>query len=323
MRSPSSISVGVVLALVASLAAGQAPAALSVMGFPGSSNWPIFTAQERGEFARHGIEVHWSAAPDSQTQLAELLRGGIDIAMTALDNIVARDEADLFAFLGATRGARASLMVTPEVRSFVDLKNRALAVDARASGYALVLMEMLRRAGLAATDYELISVGGSRERWQALQSGKVAGALLNAPQDAAAHAAGFMRLADAAQIIGPYQASVGAARRSWAAANADSLMRFIRAYVATVDWLYEPANRAAAIELLQRRLAISAESAARSYDELLHPTRGSLSPRAAIDAEGVRTVLRLRKELLQPTQPLGDISRYYDGTYYERALRHD
>jgi ABC-type nitrate/sulfonate/bicarbonate transport system substrate-binding protein len=265
-----------------------------------------------------------SPAPNSATQLASLVEGRIDIAMTAMDNVVAHEDGDLFAFLGVNNGGRFNLMVAPSVKSYADLKGRPLAVDALATGYAFVLMAMLQRGGLAVGDYELVSVGGSRERLAALRSGNVAGALLSAPQDAAAEAAGFLRLANSEEAVGRYQGSVGAARRSWAAANGDTLVRYIRAYVAAVDWLYEPPNRAEAIDLLQRRLAnVTPEAAARSHDELLHPAHGSLSRKAAIDVEGVRTVLRLRGEFARPPKALRDPSRYYDLSYYERALRND
>src|SRR6266446_4363157 len=316
--------VGAIVALAAASAHVQSAAPLRVMGFPGSSNWPIFVAQEKGLFARQGVEAGLMAAPSSATQLASLIEGRIEIAMTAMDNVVAYEEGDVFAFLGVNNGGRLNLMVAPTVKSYADLKSRTLAVDALSTGYALVLMGMLLRGGLGAGDYALIGVGGSRERLAALRSGKAAGALLNAPQDAAAEAAGFARLANSAEIIGRYQGSVGAARRAWAAANSDALVRYIRAYVAAVDWLYDPANRAEAMDILQRRLAdVSPDNAARSYDELLHPSRGSLSRKAAIDPEGVRTVLALRREFARPARPLSDPSRYYDPTYYERALRNE
>lgn len=295
---------------------------LRVMGFGGASNWPIFAALDKGFFAREGLQVALSAAPSSEAQLASLIEGRIDIAMTAMDNLLGREESELFAFLGAASGGRFSLIVVPAVRSFADLRGRTLAVDALASGYTFVLMDLLNRAGLGRTDYELVSVGGSRERLAALRSGKAFGALLNAPQDAAAEAAGFVRLGGA-EAIGRYQGSVGAARRAWAATHADTLVGYIRAYVAGSDWLYEPAHRDEALAILQRSAHTSAENAARSYDELLHPTRGSLTRKAMLDLEGVATVLRLRRQYAPPAKPLGDPARYYDLSYYQRALRHD
>jgi ABC-type nitrate/sulfonate/bicarbonate transport system substrate-binding protein len=315
---------GAGLALAAAAAQAQAPAALRVMGFAGSSNWPVFVAQEKALFARQHVAVNLSAASNSTAQLASLVDGRIDIALTAMDNVVAREEDGLFAFLGVNNGGRFNLIVVPAVKSYADLKGRRLAVDAVATGYSFVLMDMLRRGGLAPGEYELVGVGSSRERLAAMRDGKAAGALLNAPQDAAAEAEGFVRLADSAEVLGRYQGSVGAARRAWAAGNADILVRYIRAQIAAVDWLYDPANRGEAIEILQRRVAgTTADNAARSYEELLHPTHGSLSRKAAMDLDGVRAVLRLRREFARPAKPLADVTRYYDASYYERALRHD
>jgi ABC-type nitrate/sulfonate/bicarbonate transport system substrate-binding protein len=305
------------LALIALAAASTANAqALRVMGFAGSSNWPMFVAQEKGFFTRERVEVQLSDASSSAVQIAQLRDGRIDIAMTAMDNLVPYGD-ELFAFLGVNNGGRSSLIVAPSVKRYGDLRSRPLAVDAIDSGYAFVLMEMLERAGLAPGDYQLLSVGSSRERFGALREGKAAGALLNAPIDAAAEAAGFTRLATSAEVVTHYQGSVGAARRQWGAANADTLVRYIRAYVQAVDWLYEPANRAEAIAVLQRHAG--SQGAERSYEEFV--TQRTLARRAVIDVEGVREVLRLRARFARPAKPLGEPARYYDLGYYERALR--
>src|SRR5256885_5742271 len=103
--------VGAIVALAAAPAHVQSAAPLRVMGFSGSSNWPIFVAQEKGLFARHGVEVRLSPAPNSATQLASLIDGRIDIAMTAFDNVVAYDDGGVFAFLGVNNGGRFNLMV--------------------------------------------------------------------------------------------------------------------------------------------------------------------------------------------------------------------
>src|SRR5204862_4405444 len=130
--------------------------------------------------------------------------------LTAMDNILPYPD-ELFAFLGVNDGGRISLMVSPRIARYAELKGEPLAVDAIASGYAFVLMEMLARNGLAPGDYRLVSIGGSRERLRALQEGKAAGALLNAPSDAAAQVAGLVRLGTSADVLQRYQGSVGAA----------------------------------------------------------------------------------------------------------------
>ena len=308
------------LALVAFAAAAAAqaqPAALRVMGFAGSANWPIFVAQEKGLFAARGLKVELAPAPNSTTQIAVLRDGQIDIALTAMDNIVPYPE-ELFAFLGVNDGGRISLIAAPGIKRVAELKDRALAVDAIASGYAFVLMEMLARGGLAPGHYLLVSVGGSRERLRALQDGKASGALLNAPADAAAEAAGFVRLASSAEVLAHYQGSVGAAQRAWAREHSDALVRYIGAHIAALDWLYAPANRSEALQILERRVGVGARNAEQSYTELL--VHGSLARKAALDVDGIRAVLALRSRFASTPPPSTDPARYYDLSYYQEAL---
>jgi len=326
---------GIGFALAWALAAAafaQEPAPLEVMGFSGSSNWPLFVAQDKGFFARHGVQVRLSSAPNSVVQLTSLIEGKLDIAMTAIDNVIAYQEGqgevevktkpDLMAFLGVNNGGRFNLMVLPEVRRHADLRGRELAVDALTTGYAFVLMEMLRKGGLQPGEYKLVSAGGSRTRYEGLREKKFAGTLLNSPYDLISEAAGFNRLASSGEVIGRYQGSVGAARRGWAAANEARLVGYIRGYVAAVDWLYDPANKAEAVAILAKRLErLKPDEAERTYEELLHPAHGNLLRRAAIDLEGVRTVLALRSEYGRPRKTLTDPARYYDPRYYDKALR--
>src|SRR5215204_1790167 len=84
---------------------------VSVIVFPGGFNWPIWAAQDKGFFARAGIEVAPTPTPNSVFQLTALIEGKFDIAMTAFDNVVAymegqgeapvSGEPDLAAFMGA------------------------------------------------------------------------------------------------------------------------------------------------------------------------------------------------------------------------------
>ena len=304
-------------AVLAVVAAHADPVRLHVMGFAGAANAPVFVAQERGFFTDRALDVELEAAPNSATQIAALRAGSIDIALTAMDNILPYPD-ELFAFLGINDGGRMSLMVRRTISRADQLRGQPLAVDALASGYAFVLMEMLAHAGLAPGSYELVSVGGSRDRLAAMQSGRATGALLNAPTDTAAEAAGFVRLATSADVLARYQGSVGAARRAWAADNADILVRYIAAHVAALDWLHAPEHHAEALQILARRLKVRADSAERSYRELLG--QSSLARKGALDIEGVRTVLKLRTRFAPSPPASADPGAYCDLSYYQRAI---
>jgi ABC-type nitrate/sulfonate/bicarbonate transport system substrate-binding protein len=302
---------------------------VSVIVFPGGFNWPIWVGQDKGSFAANGIAVNLTPTPNSVFQLTSLIDGKFDIAMTAIDNVVAymegqgeapvAGEPDLFAFMGGDNGFL-SLVVAPEVKSFADLKGRTLSVDALTTGYAFVLLDLLERGGLTPGDYDIVKAGGVLERWEALRQNKHAGTMLITPFDIMAEGARFNVLQRAADVYGHYQGLVGATRRAWAEANRAKLTGYIRGYVAALDWLAVPANQDEAIAILRRNLPqMSEQLAAQAYGALAPPK--GFAPKARIDVDGVKRVLDLRSRYGAPQKSLRDPRKYYNGKYYEAALR--
>lgn len=321
------------LVLVLAGCASQPPAPpkpVNVIVFPGGFNWPIWVAQEKGLFAKNGIEVKITPTPSSVFQLTNLIEGKFDIAMTAIDNLIAYREGqgeakilgpDLIAFMGGDNGFL-RLVAVPEVKSFNDLKGKTVSVDALTTGYAFVLLELLERGGLQRErDYQVERAGGVVQRFNALMEKKHAATLLISPFEVQAEARGYTRLADASSMLGAYQGLVGGVRKTWADANREALAGYIRAHVGAVDWLYESKNKDEAIAILRKNVpAMNEQAAQTAYSVLLHP-RDGFQRKAQIDLEGVRTVLRLRSKYGQPQKTLTDPSRYYDGSFYQAAMR--
>src|SRR5260370_24661362 len=160
---------------------------------------------------------------------------------------------DFFAFMGVSQGT-VRLVVSPDVKGYDDLRGKTLAVDAIATGYSLVLRKMLQLGGLNEGDYRLESVGATAIRAQALMEHNFAGTLLTTPLEIAPESLGYRRLANAVDVLGPYQTIVGMARRSWAKNNRDALVRFIRASNEAIDWLFDPKNRSEAVQIYRRHL---------------------------------------------------------------------
>jgi hypothetical protein len=55
--------------------------------------------------------------------------------------------------------------------------------------------------------------------------------------------------------------------------------------------------------------------------DLLLASKGGLAREAALDMEGIRTVLALRSKYGQPPKTLSDPARYVDETYWRAAAR--
>ena len=311
---------------LASLVHAQTP--LRVLSFPGGANLPLWVAEDKGLFAHEQLAVKVSSTPNSVVLVQSLIKNEEDIAMAAFDNVVAYQEGqgevqlstapDLFAFVGTSRGT-IRLVVSPDVRGYGDLRGKSLAVDALATGYSLVLQKLLQLGGLEEGDYRLESVGATATRAQALMENKFAGTILTTPLEIAPESRGYRRLANAVDVLGPYQTIVGMARRSWARDNGVALVHFIRASTEAIDWLYDPKNRAEAVQIYRQHLPNVPEDAAQLHVNALLGERDGFTRGGALDFEGMMTVLRIRSEFGLPRKTLTDPARYIDERYLKAA----
>ena len=310
--------------------AQSAPKELSVIVFPGGFNWPIWVGQDKGFFARHGVKVNTVNTPNSRFQLVGMIEGKFDIAMTAVDNLIAYregqggvelDASELIAVMGADNGFL-RLTAVPEIRTINDLKGKQLSVDALTTGYAFVLLEILARNGLQIDrDFTTVSAGGVLQRYQGLLEQKHAATMLISPFEVMARSRGFNVLADADTALGDYQGLVAGVRKTWAKQNSRELVGFIRGYREALNWLYDPVNKDAAIALFLANVQGSnSDSAAVSYGVLLHPKTG-FTRDAAVSEAGTRTVLQLREKFGKPTRAMKSIDAYYDSSWYKEASR--
>ena len=302
---------------------------LEVIVFPGGFNWPIWVSQEKGFFDKQGVAINVTPTPSSVFQLSNLIDGKFDIAMTAVDNLIAYREgqgeapkigADLVAVMGADRGFL-KLVAVPEVKSIADLRGKTISVDARNTGYALVLFELLDRANLREPDYTVERAGGVMQRFQALMEKKHAATMLISPFELQAQAKGFNVLATASETLGAYQGLVAGVRQGWAKENRARLERYIRAYVAGVEWLYDPANKEEALQIFQKRLPNSTASMAQDAYAVLVNERTGFQRKAALEVSGLQEVLKLRSKWGVPKKELSNPQTYYDPSYYDNAMK--
>ena len=113
--SACATAIGLLFASFGSAISANAPLEkLTVNVFPGGFNWPLFVARDKGFFAQQGLEVAVQPTTGSVAQMSGLASGKFDIAMTAVDNIVAYVEGegdksvgkqpDFFGFMGSDSG---------------------------------------------------------------------------------------------------------------------------------------------------------------------------------------------------------------------------
>ena len=313
--------------LFAVLAPAFAQTKLDMVGFGGASNLPVWVAQERGLFAKQGLDVSFERTPSSGALFKNMMSGKYQIGSAAFDNVVAYVEGqaemtidgfDIVSVLGVHSGL-VSLVTRPEIKGFPDMKGTTVAVDSPASGYALVLYRILDQKGLVRErDYKVLAVGGTGERLDAMRQNRAAVSLISPPQDLEAGKLGFHTLGEPTKALGAYTGSVYNVRRAWAKDHEKELVAFARAIVAAHDVIFT--DRAAAIEVLRKRLKeLSAEDAAAVYAKMTGP--GGFTRKAQISIRGARVVLAVRSQYGEPAKKLTDPYKYMDLRYYRKAMR--
>ena len=330
MNMARSAFVGGAAAALAAPLAGQAQSSgrsLRLIFFPGADMLPVYIGMQKGFFTRENVTVVLTPTPGSVYQFQHLSAGDFDIALTAIDNVIAYDEgqgeaplpnpADFVAILGGD-GAFLRLYARPEIASIPDLKGKTLAVDAVTTGFAFVLRAMLQNYGVNDTDVTLLPLGGTPSRYTALLEGRCSATILNAPFDLQAAAQGMHQLGNVRAAIGPYQGVVSVVRKPWLAQNLPLATSYVRAMVASLRWMYDPSNAAEAIALLADAGKMPSPLATAMLPVLIAPLDG-MDRTGKIDLAGVKTVLELRSRYGKPQKTLTDPLRYYDDRAYRAA----
>ncbi len=301
------------------------PTRLRLIQFKAGYNLPVHVGREKGIFERHGLEIDFAYTPGS-LYLSDALRNEeFEIGHTGADDVVADVEdfggepSGLFLFMGLHSGLL-SVVGAPGMKMVESLRGKELAVDARASGFVFILEKFLRSEGLGSDDYKFVEVGSVEKRYHALLEGRCAATLLTPPFVGNTVEQGCHLLARGEQIMPCYQATGGAAKRSWAEKNRNVLVSYIRAYIEATQWCFESKNRSQSLELLSKHNGIEGKPAEETLDGLLDPAHG-IYPRAKLNLPGLAAVLELRAEMGYLDRPLPPAEKYFDLSFYESAVR--
>ncbi len=297
-----------------------------VVAFAGASNLPLWAGQENGLFARRGLDVALEITPNSVEMARNLEIGRYDLALTAVDNIVAYDEGEGEAGLGAVDfvalfgvdDGMLSLVAKPAIPSVRALWDHPVSVDAATTGFAFALREILERAGV--TDPTLVKVGGGAQRLAGLMAGEQDATLLNTPLDIVAESHGFHALVRVTDELGAYQGIVAAVRRAQVQRDRARLVAFASGFHDSVAWVADPIHHDAVVELLARHMPdLSPAAAEKATTVLLDPSSGIYRD-LHIDGAGLRHVLALRSKYALPHKELTDPSRYVDSSIAQAAI---
>ncbi len=249
----------------------SAPTEIRVVysSFSGSSV-PVWIAQERGLFTRHGLKANVIFATGRRPTQA-LVAGEVQFISTAASASIpaAVAGADVVILAGASNVSPLEIFSKPDIKRPEQLRGKRLGITTFGSSTDTAARFALPKWGLrSGTDVVLLQLGGVPEVLAALGSGAIDAGILSDPTTIAARKAGFHRLASLRELGLNVQHAAIVARRSYIRANPDVTERFLRAYSEAI--LYFHAHREGTLEVMGKYLRrMDRESIAESYDNHL------------------------------------------------------
>ena len=278
----------------------------------------LAVGRAKGFFAADGLDVDVIVTPNSTEQMRGLGKGSWQIVSTAFDNVLGwsgRDGAEIVAIARVSEGVTLPVYVRPEIKTWDDLRGKALAVDAVDTAFALVLRRVLLANGLELErgDYSLIAKGTTGFRLESMIKGETFAGVLNAPWDAKATAAGMVRFADHRAVLPDYPGGVYAVSRAWAAENRQLLVKFLSVWNRALNFAKDENNRSEVLAILAAEEKLDDKAAARKLAQ--SPDSG------ALNLPGLQCVLDLRV-LFKLTPPMGQqLVSYYDESFSREAFQ--
>ncbi len=274
-------------------------------GFP---VWALFVAQSQGLFEAQGVQCIITHTGSSTVQMQGLREGRFDVGCQLPDHVVRAglNGTPLCVLAAQSHAPDVALVASAIIRSLAELKGHRIAVDGARSGYALLLVQLLSSIGLSSNDYQLVEVGDSQQRVQAMRSGEFMASFINPPLDKALVNDGFVRLTTTRQAFPNYPGPVVAARREWADAHPELAKGFQSAWTAAWQWLMNPLNESQAIEIALKHLGAEAPAAQNALQNLHRQGVPHISE------EGMAQVIDLvwRSESLDP-KPMPQPGSYF------------
>lgn len=284
------------------------------------NNLPIYVAQEKGFFAKENIFVEAVVLNASTRAIPALIGGSTHLsASSAMTTIRAIDKGAALKIVGGLINAPVyDLIANPKYKTIKDLKGTTIGVTGLITSDTVLMKEMLKANGLEyPRDYAMIAIGGTAERWVAMQTGNVAGGILSPPYTFAAEEAGFVNLGSTAKYTPNFTQTVFNVRSDWAQEKRSLLVRFLRAILRAEQWIHT--QKEDTVRIIVKRFKFNEKYAEAAWRYFV--TTNTIPKDGDINAKGIEKVFQLLVEEGAMKQPLPRQDKYIDTSYLDEARR--
>lgn len=310
-------------ALIALAAIGAAPAAraqqptevrVAVLA-PSALLWLHAIAKDQGFYDANKIVVKELVAGSSPALLQAVSSGSVEAGISLGDVVIrAVDQGAPVVIAGAVLEKTILRLVGGTgINAIKELEGATVTAGAVEGGTANLLRYQLKRGGVDPRSVKMVALTNSRDRVVALGNGQVKGALLIAPFDTLAERE-KMKVLDVYRE--PYIQTPLIFNKDWATKNRAAAVGLAKALQKASVWIYDPANKQKAIDILSAYTKVPADVCAGSYQFIVEDQK-AIGRNLEVQAAGLENIINIDKDIgANPasSKPF-DLSRYYDPSF--------
>jgi ABC-type nitrate/sulfonate/bicarbonate transport system substrate-binding protein len=286
------------------------------------SSLPLTVAERKGFFFREAINLVVVPIPGGTDRIvAALDKGEIDAGKNATPYLIQAvlKGSDAVAILSQTTNPIYSLIVRPEIKSFTDLKGKVIGLSTPGDTITLSTIRLLGARGIKAADFRAKAVVGTGARFDCLKSGECAAVPMGQPEDLGAIKQGYPRLGFTYEAGADLIFNVDMTRRAWGEKNQETLVRFVRAFAASYEFMNDPKNRGEVTKIIMESLKVPEEVARQLFAPYLEPDKNVLPKRGELSLKAFNQVLALMGEAGVIPTPVPAAERFIDLRYLKAA----
>ena len=255
---------------------------------------PLLIAQERGLFAKHGIEARIVLIKGAPTLVASLISGDIEVGYTGGTAVLGAASQGLYLRILSSISSKLthSLVANPNFKTAEQLRGKRFGIQSIGGSTWMHTILGLEHVGLDVKrdNISLLVIGDSVLISQSLEAGRIDAAVLDGALVRRLKSKGFYIVADMTPANIPMLNQAIVVTQEFLQKRADVAEKILMALVESLSYTLSPANKSVVAKTMMRRFHIDDPVIAEEgYQDLLT----SIERKPLPSLEALRNIRRL------------------------------
>lgn len=280
---------------------------------------PLALGEDLNFFKDEDLTLKTTVAESTSTSTAGLVGGSFDLQVGGAELLVAREQGvPVIGVAGMCNAPVWSVVAKKGTKDLKDIKGAVVGTSGPDSVSTVAMVAALKQAGVSPDDYKQITAGGTASRVAALQNGQIDATVVTSPAEFQLVDKGFANLGSLYDTLPAFASGFVATTEQYATSNDEVMVRFSKAWLKTLEYMYDPANKDDLVERVATILETPEVAVAQAYDYWIGGDRVMFPKDGKIDRDALEGAAEgfVENGTLKQAP---DLSEFVVDTYIDKA----